>query len=327
MLENNINLPKISFIVTCFNKEKFIEDCLLSIKNQSYENKEIIVIDDCSADNSGEILNNFEKNCSEVPVKIIKNEQNKGQLASFLEGVKAAEGEFVTLTDGDDILCREFAAAHIKTHLNTVVAMTSCRQIEIDENSVIHSLKSTDCPFITLSDFSENVKFESCIFSKDFEIKNFEVKFLSNKKYTFAKWHWSPSTSAVLRKSVCEMLLQIENPSEIKITADKFVFSFAHLIGSSALIDAPLYAYRRHYDNYSLANKVTGNKKYLNTKTQKNYIRNNILIRSEMWNFITKNKEYFLKMFNRSSYLGILKKIIFSFDFSTLKSAVKSLWV
>ena len=326
-MENNIYLPKISFIATCFNKEKFIEDCLLSIKNQAYENKEIIVVDDCSTDNSAEIIEKFRENCSEIPVKIIKNKKNKGQLSSFLEGVKIAEGEFVTLTDGDDVLCREFASAHIKTHLNTAVAMTSCRQIEIDENGVIHSLKSPDCPFINFSDFSENVKFESCIFSKDFEVKNFDVKFLSNKKYTFAKWHWSPSTSAVLRKSVCEMLLRLKNPSEIKITADKFIFSFAHLIGSSALIDAPLYAYRRHCDNYSLANKLTGNKKYLNTKTQKNYIRNNILIRSEIWKFITENRDFFLSMFNRSSYFGILKKIIFSFDFSSVKSAVKSLWV
>ena len=326
-MENSVILPKISFIVTCFNKEKFIEDCLLSIKNQTYSNKELIVIDDCSTDNSFEILKNFDKNCTDFTVKIIRNEKNQGQLASFLNGLENAEGEFVTLTDGDDILCREFASAHVKTHLNTVVALTSCRQIEIDEKNVIHSLKSTDCPFVTLSDFSENVKFESGIFSKDFETKNFNVKFLSNKKYTFAKWHWSPSSSAVIRKSACEPLLLIKNPSKIKITADKFVFSFAHLMGSSALIDAPLYAYRRHDDNYSLANKVIGNKKYLNTRTQKKYIRNNLLIRKEMWNFLTQNREYFLKMFNRASYLGILKKIIFSFDLSTVKSAVKSLWV
>ena len=326
-MENSVILPKISFIVTCYNKEKFIEDCLLSIKNQSYPHKELIVVDDCSTDGSFEILKNFEKNCTDLTVKIIRNERNKGQLASFLNGLENAEGEFVTLTDGDDMLCREFAAAHIKTHLNTVVAMTSCRQIEIDENNVVHSLKSTDCPFVNLSDFSENVKFENNIFSKDFETKNFDVKFLSNKKYTFSKWHWSPSTSAVMRKSACEPLLLIKNPSKIKITADKFIFSFVHLMGSSALINAPLYAYRRHDDNYSLANKVMGNKKYLNTRTQKKYIRNNLLIRKEMWNFITENREYFLKMFNRASYLGILKKIIFSFDLSTVKSAVKSLWV
>ena len=150
---------------------------------------------------------------------------------------------------------------------------------------------------------------------------------ISNKKYTFATWHWSPSTSAVMRKSVCEMLTKLKNPSEIKITADKFIFSFAHLIGSSALIDVPLYAYRRHDSNYSLAGKMTGSKRYLKEGTQKNYIRNNLLIRSEMWSFITSNKKFFEEQFNHAGYVGILKKIIFSFDLSTIKSALKSIWV
>ena len=121
--------------------------------------------------------------------------------------------------------------------------------------------------------------------------------------------------------------MNLKNPEKIQITADKFVFSFAHLIGSSAVIDAPLYAYRRHKNNYSEANKVLGNKKYLTAKTQKNYIKNNLLIRFEMWKFITSNKKVFEKQVNHAGYIGILHKIIFSFDLSTLKSALKSLWV
>ena len=319
--------PKISFIVTCYNKESFIKDCLLSIKEQSYQNKEIVVVDDNSSDESLSVIQSFADESADIPVKIIKNTKNIGQLASFIEGIKVSEGEFVTITDGDDVLFKEFASAHINTHLHTVAAMTSARQIEIDENNVIHSFSSVDCPFIKLGDFSENIKFNPTMFSSDFENKDFNTTFLDNKKYTFATWHWSPSTSAVIRKSVCDFLLNLNNPSEIKITADKFVFSFAHLIGSSVLIDAPLYAYRRHNSNYSLANKVMGNKKYLKKGTQKNYIRNNILIRKVMWNFITSNKNLFEEKFNHSGYIQILNKIIFSFDFSTLKSALKSLWV
>lgn len=321
------NAPKISFIVTCFNKALFIEECLLSIKYQSYINKELIIIDDCSTDNSLDIIEKFKSENRDLKVKIVKNQKNSGQLASFIAGLKVAEGEFVTLTDGDDVLFSDFAAAHIKTHLATTAALTSARQIEIDEKGTVHSFKSSDCPFIKPDDFLENVKFYPEMFSSNFENKDFKVKFLSNKKYSFATWHWSPSSSAVLRKSVCELLLSLNNPSEIKITADKFIFSFAHIIGSSALIDAPLYAYRRHNDNFSKANKLLGSDKYLKAETQKNYIRNNILIRSVMWNFITQNKNFFEERFNHAGYIGILNKIIFSFDLSTLKSALKSLWV
>ncbi len=319
--------PKISFIVTCYNKALYLEECLLSIKEQSYVNKEIVVVDDCSSDESVSVIENFKAENPDIDVKIVRNKQNVGQLTSFLNGVKVADGEFVTLTDGDDVLFSEFAAAHIKTHLNTTVALTSARQIEIDEDGTVHSMKSSDCPFLSLENFSENVKFTPDMFSTDFETKDFEVKVLDSKKYSFATWHWSPSSSAVIRKSVCDYLLHLKNPEKIKITADKFIFSFAHLIGSSAIIDAPLYAYRRHGENYSKAIPMTGSEKYHKKSTQKNYIRNNLLIRTVVWHFVTDNKALFAEQFNHGGYIKILNKIIFSFDLSTIKSVLKSLWV
>lgn len=319
--------PKISFIVTCYNKALYLKECLLSIKEQSYVNKEIVVVDDCSSDESVSVIENFKAENPYIDVKIVRNKQNVGQLTSFLNGVKVADGEFVTLTDGDDVLFSEFAAAHIKTHLNTTVALTSARQIEIDEDGTVHSMKSSDCPFLSLENFSENVKFTPDMFSTDFETKDFEVKVLDSKKYSFATWHWSPSSSAVIRKSVCDYLLHLKNPEKIKITADKFIFSFAHLIGSSAIIDAPLYAYRRHGENYSKAIPMTGSEKYHKKSTQKNYIRNNLLIRTVVWHFVTENKALFAEQFNHGGYIKILNKIIFSFDLSTIKSVLKSLWV
>lgn len=319
--------PKISFIVTCYNKALYLKECLLSIKEQSYVNKEIVVVDDCSSDESVSVIENFKAENPDIDVKIVRNKQNVGQLTSFLNGVKVADGEFVTLTDGDDVLFSEFAAAHIKTHLNTTVALTSARQIEIDEDGTVHSMKSSDCPFLSLENFSENVKFTPDMFSTDFETKDFEVKVLDSKKYSFATWHWSPSSSAVIRKSVCDYLLHLKNPEKIKITADKFIFSFAHLIGSSAIIDAPLYAYRRHGENYSKAIPMTGSEKYHKKSTQKNYIRNNLFIRTVVWHFVTENKALFAEQFNHGGYIKILNKIIFSFDLSTIKSVLKSLWV
>lgn len=319
--------PKISFIVTCYNKALYLKECLLSIKEQSYVNKEIVVVDDCSSDESVSVIENFKAENPDIDIKIVRNKQNVGQLTSFLNGVKVADGEFVTLTDGDDVLFSEFAAAHIKTHLNTTVALTSARQIEIDEDGTVHSMKSSDCPFLSLKNFLENVKFTPDMFSTDFETKDFEVKVLDSKKYSFATWHWSPSSSAVIRKSVCDYLLHLKNPEKIKITADKFIFSFAHLIGSSAIIDAPLYAYRRHGENYSKAIPMTGSEKYHKKSTQKNYIRNNLLIRTVVWHFVTENKALFAEQFNHGGYIKILNKIIFSFDLSTIKSVLKSLWV
>ena len=78
--------PKISFIVTCYNKALYLKECLLSIKEQTYINKEIVVVDDCSRDESLSVIENFKVENPEIEIKIVKNEKNSGQLASFLNG-------------------------------------------------------------------------------------------------------------------------------------------------------------------------------------------------------------------------------------------------
>lgn len=323
------NLPKVSFIVICHNFEGYISDCLKSIKSQNYKNIEIIVVDDFSQDNSSKIIEDFTKK-NHHNVKFIQNQKNIGQLASFLEGLKYATGEFVCSIDGDDILFEDYASVHIDAHLNTNVALTSCKPIDIDEKSVIHSVNSSEFPIKKSSvelEYKNYKELEEYCYAKDVKKLKTEVKILSRKKYNFATWHWSPTTSAMLRKSVCELLLYVKEPENIKITADKFIFSFAHLIGSSALIDKPLYAYRRHKTNYSLANQVMGSCRYLRTKTQKNYIRNNMFIRQTMLVFVLANYRVFSEKLNKANVKYLIKKIVFSVDFATLKSAIKSLFI
>ncbi len=330
-MENTIKLPKVSFIVISHNFEQFIEDCLNSIKKQIYENFEIIIVDDLSSDKTAEIIEKFIKDNAQLNIKFIKNEENIGQLASFLKGLKEAEGEFVAQIDGDDVLFEDYALTHIETHLKTSVALTSCQHIDIDENNTLHSLDSVDCPGDQSSGFSLCCKtsesLKNACFPKRVKGEELDVKVLSNKKYSFATWHWAPASSGMMRKSACEMLLQLKYPQDIKITADKFIFSFLHLVGSSAVIYRPLYAYRKHKSNYSLANPVMGSHRYLKTDTQKNYIRNNKLIRQAMLKFVLENYDYFVDRFNKANVRLIIKKIIFSFDFSTFKSAIKSLFI
>lgn len=330
-MEDFLNLPKVSFIVVTHNFSRFVCDCLMSIKNQTYKNYEIIVVDDVSKDDTCEKIENFIKENTGLQIKFLKNEQNKGQLASFLEGLRMAESQFICAVDGDDVLFPEFCAVHIETHMKTSVAMTTCQQAEIDDNNVIHTLCSIDSPRKKEKEFSiENKTFEEferyrC--ANGINTEGCDVKVLDNDKYSFATWHWGPTSSAMMRKSVCDMLLLLDKTRSLRITADKFMFSFCHLIGSSAVIYKVLYAYRRHSSNYSLANPVMGNKKYLKERTQNNYFRNNKKIRTQMFKFILNNKEYFKERFNRTNLVLIFKRIIFSFDFRFFKGLFKSLFI
>ncbi len=330
-MEDFLNLPKVSFIVITHNFEDFVCDCLKSIKNQTYKNFEIIVVDDTSKDNTKEKITDFISQNADIDIKFIQNETNIGQFQSFLKGLKSATGQFVCAIDGDDMLFPEYCAMHLETHLKTPVALTTCTQAEIDENNVLHTINSPDSPVkinenfkIKLKSYEELNEYRS---ANEINTTETSVKVLDNDKYSFASWHWGPASSAMMRKSVCDMLLLLENSKKLKITADKFIFSFCHLIGSSAVIDKVLFAYRRHSSNYSMANPVLGNKKYFKEHTQSKYFRNNKKIRRQMFKFIRENEPYFKEKLNKSNLILIYKRIIFSFDHKFFKGLFKSLFI
>ena len=81
-----LKTPLVSFVVTSYNYEKYILQTLESIKNQSYSNFEIIVVDDCSNDNSCKIIENFIADNQDLRITLIKQEINQGQLSAMQRG-------------------------------------------------------------------------------------------------------------------------------------------------------------------------------------------------------------------------------------------------
>ncbi len=96
MILNNV---KITVIVSAYNLELYIEECLKSIMNQTYKNLEIIVINDGSTDNTGKIINKLAKIDSRV---IPIHQKNQGLVMVRENGIRMASGGYVTFVDGDD---------------------------------------------------------------------------------------------------------------------------------------------------------------------------------------------------------------------------------
>ena len=92
---SSINNVKISFIATVYNKEKYINSFISSIQYQKLKEFELIFVDDCSTDNSFEIINNFTE--KDKRIKLIKNEKNRGSLFSRYIGAIYAKGEYITI--------------------------------------------------------------------------------------------------------------------------------------------------------------------------------------------------------------------------------------
>ena len=91
---------KVSVIVPVYNTEMYLNRCLDSLVNQSLKEIEILVINDCSTDNSKNILDEYEKKYQNI--KVFHNKTNKGIGYNRNLGIKKASGEFIGFIDSDD---------------------------------------------------------------------------------------------------------------------------------------------------------------------------------------------------------------------------------
>ena len=91
-------MMKLSIVIPCYNEVKTIEEIIKAVKNSPYENKEIIIIDDCSTDGTRELL----KSTLEKKVdKVIYQDVNTGKGAAIRTGIKSAGGDIIIIQDAD----------------------------------------------------------------------------------------------------------------------------------------------------------------------------------------------------------------------------------
>lgn len=95
--------PLISIIIPVFNCDKYIEQCLKSIRKQSYSNIEVICVDDGSNDKSREVTERY-LTTMEVKTMFIRHDENKGVSFSRNCGLQEASGEYIVFVDGDDYI-------------------------------------------------------------------------------------------------------------------------------------------------------------------------------------------------------------------------------
>jgi glycosyltransferase involved in cell wall biosynthesis len=92
--------PLITVVVPIYGTEKYLNQCVQSILNQTLKNIEIICIDDCSPDNSVQIVERFKQ--QDARVKLIRHKNNTGQGGARNTGIIAAQADFIASVDSDD---------------------------------------------------------------------------------------------------------------------------------------------------------------------------------------------------------------------------------
>jgi hypothetical protein len=104
MIASRTTGPLVSFVVPCYKHGHFLLECVQSILGQTYTNIEVIVMDDCSPDDTPVIGRSFR----DPRVRYVRNEVNLGHLANYNKGIGLAQGTYVWLINVDDYLRRSY---------------------------------------------------------------------------------------------------------------------------------------------------------------------------------------------------------------------------
>ena len=103
--------PKISIVITVYNGEPYLKTALLSIQNQDFKDIEIVMIDDCSQDNSVNLIKELMK--TEPRIVLYENKENKGMLYTKSKGILLSKGKYVMTLDEDDFYTQKDAFSYL----------------------------------------------------------------------------------------------------------------------------------------------------------------------------------------------------------------------
>jgi glycosyltransferase involved in cell wall biosynthesis len=97
------SLPLVTVIAPCYNHERFVLECLESIRTQDYPNLQIIVTDDCSKDASPALIREWMEANPSLQVVFIQSEQNRGLCKVLNHAISLATGKYIAMTNTDDV--------------------------------------------------------------------------------------------------------------------------------------------------------------------------------------------------------------------------------
>ncbi|CAM3039840.1 glycosyltransferase [Acinetobacter celticus] len=142
-MEKN-NQPLVSVVIPCYNHEHFVQDCIQSVIDQTYENIELIIIDDGSKDNSVEKISQMIPKCEKRFTRFeFRCRPNKGLSATLNEAIQWCKGDYFSIIASDDLMLEKKTAIQVdflEKNLDTVALFGSADYI--DENNNIKSQNS-----------------------------------------------------------------------------------------------------------------------------------------------------------------------------------------
>lgn len=139
--------PKISIVISVYNGEGYLKEALLSIQNQDFKDIEVIMVDDCSKDNSVNLIK--ELMVKDPRIKLYQNEENKGALYTKARGVLNSKGKYVMTLDEDDLYVQRDAFSTLyseaeENNLDILGFVSFTTNIQVNKRKNIYKYLKTD---------------------------------------------------------------------------------------------------------------------------------------------------------------------------------------
>lgn len=231
---------KFSVLIPVYNTEKYVSDCIQSVLSQSYQDFEIILVDDGSTDKSSLICVDYER---KNPEKIkVFHQNNSGQLISRVNGIRAAKGDYCVFLDADDLL------------------VSSALEV------ISYKLNDYDLPDMLIYPFfydREGMMEKSRVISE--EDKVYHGKEILKLRSLFFSDILLNSiwTKAVKRDVLLSSINDIEKYSGLRCAEDRLhTMWILDTIKTAAFINRPLYRYRLFPDSTTRSYRVKNINRY-----------------------------------------------------------------
>ncbi len=132
----------VSIITPCYNSERYLEDTFKSILKQNYTNWEWIIVDDCSTDNSVNLIKSFKDD----RIKLYEQKINKGASEARNKGLELSKGRFITFIDSDDLWLPSFLDKTINYLINNneELVYTSYKRVDEKLNPLLQDFIAID---------------------------------------------------------------------------------------------------------------------------------------------------------------------------------------
>lgn len=279
-------LPNVSVIIPLYNAEKYIQSCVDSVLNQNLKNIEVIIVDDCSTDNSLELCRKLYADDSRVV--ILKQQQNGGPGLARNSGIKAAKGKYIAFVDSDDQVLPEHlsemyeAAEKYDADFVHASGFLICR----GDNSSPDMLSLAKDSFMKVSLDREPVK-EVCVMTE------------SDREIMLQKWSENYYNCSLFIKLFRREMLINDNIEFIDTPmAEDLTFCFESMFHSKRFVMIPSHSYIYRILQESLSRSKSPAEVLLKTLKSSITVMQKIQLAMKRIKFFTEDNSRYQKVLN-----------------------------